>query len=185
MAASEVQPWERQDGEPELAYEAFKGFVFQTLPRRLHHSSVKHGHAELSTLYNEWRWQERALAYDRYTERQRQAERDAILRQDEKERVAKMVSMLEGVADVIEREMAKLIRDSRTSQAFGLIKPSDLNKLMTSYITFQRLIHGESTENVATVDASLSKLSLDELKELARIQAKLNEGKDDDDDARH
>lgn len=183
-SADVVQPWERQEGEPENAYEAFKGYCFQAPPRRLAHSSIRHGYAQLTQLYNEWRWADRVLAYDRHIERVRLDEREQLLKQDEKERLAKMVAVLETTGEIISREMAKLLRDSLAVEASGLVRPSDLNKLLGQWITMQRLIHGESTENVAQVDANLSKLSVDELRELARLQAKMT-GEDEDDDARH
>jgi hypothetical protein len=181
MASAEpcVQAWERQEGEPEGAYEAFKGYVYQTPPRRLVHSSVKHGSAELSALYNEWRWQERALAWDRHIQRARDEEREALLREDEKSRTAAQLTMLKGIQQVANREIAKLVRDTAKSEAFGTVKVSDLNKLIGQVIVLERLIHGESTANVGVVDANLEKLSLDELRELQRLQAKLA-GEDDD-----
>lgn len=185
MASAEVQPWERQDGEPELAYEAFKGYCFQTPPRRLAHASVKHGAIELSKLFGEWRWSERALAWDRHVEKIRVEEKEALLRQDEKERLAKMVAVLETAGEVIAREMAKLLRDSLATEASGLVRPSDLNKLLGQWITMQRLIHGESTENVATVDARLENLTPDELRTLRELHEKLAGDAEDSDDPRH
>lgn len=178
MASAEAKPWERQEGEPELAYEAFKGYCFQTPPRRLKHSSVRHSTSELSSLFNEWRWEERVLEWDRHVERIRVAEREALLKQDEKGRLAKWMTTLETVGALVDREMAKLLNESEKSQMSGLIKPSDLNKLMVSWITMQRLIHGESTENVDVKDARLEKLSIDELRELQRLQAKMVEEED-------
>lgn len=185
MAGAEVQPWERQDGEPELAYEAFKGYCFQTPPRRLAHSSVRHSSAQLSALYNEWRWQERSLAWDRHVEKIRVEEKEALLRQDEKERLAKMVAVLETAGEVISREMSKLLRDSLATEAYGLVRPSDLNKLLTQWITLQRLIHGESTENVSVADARLENLSPDELRTLRELHSKLAGEGDDTEDPRH
>lgn len=180
-----AQPWERQENEPELGYEAFKGYCFQTPPRRLKHASVRHSTAELSALFNEWRWDERVLAWDRHVERIRVAEREALLKQDEKDRLAKWKTTLETVGALVDREMAKLLSESEKSQMSGLIKPSDLNKLMVSWITMQRLIHGESTENVNVQDDRLEKLSLDELRELQRLQAKMQEDEEADGDPRH
>lgn len=178
--AASVAAWERQDGEPEAAYEAFKGYVYQMPPRRLVHSSVKHGTAELSTLYNDWRWQERALAYDRHVQKVRDDERDALIRQDEKERTAAQISLLKGLEDVANREIAKLINDSKNTQVSGLVKVADLNKMVGQIILMRRLIHGESTENV-TMAVDLKKLSVDELRELQRLQAKM--AADDEGDA--
>ena len=179
-SGDDLRPWERQDGESEAAYEAFKGYVYQTPPRRLAHASVKHGTAELSELYNEWRWKERALAWDRHCQRIRDDEKEELLKQDEKGRLAKMVAALETVGEILSREMAKLLRDSLVTEGGGLVKPSELNKLMNTWMTMQRLIHGESTENVVVSDARLENLSPDELREYLRLHAKLEAGTGDD-----
>jgi len=171
-ATPAINAWERQDGEPETAYEAFKGYVYQVPPRRLAHSSAKHSTSELSSLYNDWRWAERALAYDRHVQRMRDEERDALLRQDEKERTAAQITLLKGLEEVANREIAKLIADTKNTEAFGLVKVSDLNKIVGQIIVMRRLIHGESTENV-DVNVDLKKLSVDELRELQRLQAKM------------
>lgn len=179
--ADDVKPWERQVGEPEQAYDAFKQYCFHI--RRIAYASVKYGAAELQALAHEWRWQERALEWDRHIERVRTAEREAFIRNDEKERLAKWMAALETAGALVDREMTKLLHESQKSQMSGLIKPSDLNKLMVTWITMQRLVHGESTENVDVKDARLERLSLDELKELQRIHAKMSE--EEDDDPRH
>lgn len=178
--SSEPRAWDRQDGESEGAYEAFKGYVYQTPPRRLVHSSVKHGTAQLSELYNEWRWQERALAYDRHVQAIRDAEKEAVLKEDERDRMAGQLKMLKGIQQIANREIAKLVRDCEKSEAFGTVRVSDLNKLVGQAITLERLIHGESTSNVGVVDANLEKLSLDELRELQRLQAKMAGEPEDD-----
>lgn len=179
-----VEPWERQDEEPETAYVAFKGYVYQTPPRRLVHSSVLHGTAQLSALYNEWRWAERALAYDRHVQKIRDAEREVLLKEDEKSRTAAQLTMIKGMQQVANRELAKLVRDTEASTAFGTIRVSELNKLIGQAITLERLIRGESTENISTVDVNVKKLTLEELRELQRLQAKMAEG-DDEEEAVH
>lgn len=181
MPLAEVQPWERQDEESEQDYEAFKGYLLQTPPRRLAHSSVRHSTSELSKLYNDMHWRERVLAYDRHVQRQRQEEREALLKQDERERVAKAQAVLETMGDTVSREMAKLLRESEGTEMFGLVKPGDLVKFVDRWITLQRLIHGESTENVAVSDPRLEKLTPDELRELARLHAKMAAGEEVDD----
>lgn len=167
-----LDPWERQADEPEAAYEAFKGYLLQNPPRRLAHASVRHGAAALSRLFNTYAWSERVLAYDRHVERVRREEREALLRQDAKERAAADLALLQGVHDVLSREIAKLVRDSQATEAFGIVKVSDLNKLLGRKIELERLIHGESTENIG-VTVDMSKLSIEELKELQRLQAKM------------
>lgn len=182
MTGDAVRLWERQPEEPEAAFEAFKGYVYQSAPRRLAYASVKAGTGQLSAWYNEWRWQERATAWDRHTQRIRDDEKEALIKQDEKARLAKMLTVLEGAGEVINREMAKLLRDCMRSEMFGLVKVADLNKLMGTWITMQRLLHGESTENVA-INADLQRLSVDELRALQSLQAKMAGDEDEEDGA--
>lgn len=174
-SADVVQPWERQENEPELAYEAFKGYCFQTIPRRLAHSSVKHSAVQLTALYNEWRWADRVLAWDRHVDRLRLAEREALLKQGEKERLAKQMVVLETMGELIDREIAKHAIESKASQ-MSATKLADLNKLVNTWITMSRLIHGQSTENVEVQDARVEKLTIEELLELQRLHAKMAEG---------
>jgi hypothetical protein len=179
-----VEPWERQDEEPETAYTAFKGYVYQTPPRRLVHSSAVQGTAQLSSLFNEWRWAERALAYDRHVQKIRDAEREALIKEDEKTRMASQLTMIKGLQQIANREITKLLRDTERSEAFGTVRVSELNKMIAAAITLERLIRGESTENVGMVDVNVQKLTIDELRELQRLQAKMAE-KDDEEEAVH
>lgn len=182
MPSAEVWVWERQEGESEGAYEAFKGYVYQTPPRRLKHSSAKHGSGELSQLFQDWRWDERALAYDRHVQRIRAVEREALLKEDERDRTAAQLEMIKGIQQVVNREIAKLVRDTERSEAFGTVRVSELNKMFGACITLERLVRGESTENVGVVNVDVKKLTVDELRELQRLQAKMSAGSDDDEE---
>lgn len=184
IVEDEPRIWEQQDGETERAFDAFKGFLFQMSPRRVIHASARASTSELYSWCREWRWQDRAKAYDRHTQRIRDEERECLLRNDEKDRMAKMLTVLEGAGEVINREMTKLLRDCMRSEMFGTVKVADLNKLMGTWITMQRLIHGESTENVA-INADLGRLTVDELRELQKLQTKLSGEADEEEEATH
>jgi hypothetical protein len=170
----EVRAWERQDGEPEDAWAAFEKYRDMASPRRIEYAAI--GVIRRVTLFDwasTWRWQERATAYDRHTDGVRLAQREELLKQDETERTAAAIAMLAGAEDLFTRELKKLLAESEASD-MSIAKINDLTKLMNSIITMRRLVHGESTENVAhTSDFDLSKLSLDELRAWRELQAKI------------
>jgi hypothetical protein len=168
----ELLAWERQPSEDDEAWKAFQSYRDQTPPRRMIHAAVKRTE-KLSHWYNEHAWGERVAAYDRRLDAIRREQREAILKEDEKDRAARQLGQLKAVQDILDLELAKLTRDARASEAFGLVKVSDLNKLLANAITLERLIRGQSTENVSQADIDLDALSPDELRQLRELQQKM------------
>ncbi len=103
-----------------------------------------------------------------------------MLKEDEKSRTAAQLTMIKGMQQVANREIAKLVRDCNKSEAFGTVRVSELNKLVAQVIVLERLIRGESTENVGHVDVDVQKLTIEELRELQRLQAKMSEDEDEE-----
>jgi hypothetical protein len=171
---AELRPWERQPAEDDEQWRCFQNFRDQVPPRRMAHAGVKRA-ADLSTWYNDHRWKERAAAYDRHLDEIRREQREAIHKLTEQERATRQLGQLAMVQDIIDLELSKLWADAKRSEAFGLVKVSDLNKLLNSAITLERLVRGQSTENVA-VDIDLEKLSVEELRELRELQDKMGRG---------
>lgn len=172
---SQVLAWERQDGEPEEAWDAFCRYRDMHPPRRIEWAAPK-SNTILFGWANEWRWHERTVAYDRHTDAIRRAEKEAMLKQSENDRMASALKILAGMEDLFERELKKLLAESYASD-MSIAKINDLTKLSNNIITMRRLVHGESTENVHTSsEFDLSKLSLDELRKFKELQSKI--GKD-------
>ncbi len=171
----ELLPWERLEDEPEDAWDAFRRFRDMSTPRQVKYAAT----VQASTIFawaGEWRWQERVSAYDRHTDGIRRAQREETLKQSEEDRMVAAIAMLAGAEELFNRELQKWIAESYASD-MSHAKLSDLTKLMNSVITMRRLVHGESTENVAhTGDFDLSKLSLDELRKWRELQAKVLKG---------
>lgn len=170
--ADEIQAWERQASETDESWTAFQSYRDQTPPRRMHHAAVRRTEM-LSTWYNDHQWAERVAAYDRHLDAIRRATREAVLLEDEKDRAARQLGHLKGVQDIIDLELAKLWRDAKATEAFGLVKVSDLNRLLANAITLERLIRGQSTEQV-NVDVNLDNLTPEELRQLRDLQRKMN-----------
>jgi len=172
QSAELVLAWERQASEDDEAWKAFQSYRDQTPPRRIIHAAVKRTE-KLSEWYNAFAWAERVAAYDRHLDALRRQTREAILKETEKERAARQLGQLKMVQDIIDIELAKLWRDAKATEAFGLIKPNDLNKLLANVITLERLVRGQSTENVAHAHVNLDALSPDELRQLRALQQKI------------
>jgi hypothetical protein len=171
-AECEVLPWERQPSEGEEEWQAFRNYRDQAPPRRIQHVYVRRT-ADVSKWSADHCWSERVAAYDRHLDEERRTVREAVLKESEKERAARQLGQLKSVQDIIDLELAKLWRDAKNSEAFGLVKVNDLNKLMANAITLERLIRGQSTENVASTDVDLENLSPDELRQLRELQQKM------------
>jgi len=174
----EVLPWERQPSEDDESWKAFQSYRDQTPPRRMYHAAVKRT-SMVSQWYNNHAWAERAAAYDRHLDALRRQTREAILAETEKDRAARQLGQIKMVQDIIDHELAKLWRDTKATEAFGTVKVNELNKLMANAITLERLIRGQSTENVA-VDVDLDNLTPEELRTMRALQQKIGKAKDDE-----
>lgn len=172
MSQPELLAWERQTGEPDDAWAAFQRYRDMAAPRNMRYAAVV-SQAKILSWANEWRWQERATAYDRHTDALRRAEREEMLRQDAQERTAKDIATLRGAEELLDNELKKMLAESHASE-MSLAKVSDLTKLLDKVITLRRLVHGESTENVSvSTEFDLSNLSIDELRKWRELQAKV------------
>lgn len=166
-----VELWDRLDTEGDDEWGAFRNYRDMLPPRRIKDASIK-STATLSAWYNRFNWHDRVTAFDRHLDGIRRAEREALIKVDEQVRTARHLGLLSGIEDVLDRELAKLNDDSRGTTAWGLLKVGELNQLVETVIKYKRLIHGETTENVG-VKRDLSKLSLDELRQLRDLERKI------------
>jgi hypothetical protein len=167
------EAWEKQVGEPDEAWQAFQNYRDQTPPRRWTNAAVKR-HADISRWYNEWKWGERCEAYDRHLDAMRRATREAILKEDEKDRAARQLAQIKTVQDIVDRELAKLDKETRETAGFGYVKVTELNKLLVNSITLERLIRGQATDKV-DVDVNLDALSPDDLRTLLELRKKMGD----------
>lgn len=168
---TEVRAWERQDNEPDEAWSAFRNFRDMLPPRRIRSAAPKDS-SILQRWASEWRWRERALAYDRHIDAQVVEERASVLKQNEEHRVAKQLSILLDAEDLAGSELRKLLAAASQGEGVGLLKPSDVVKILETSIKYQRLIRGEATERVETAQ-DLSRLSIQELELLKALEEKI------------
>jgi hypothetical protein len=161
--------WERQNYESEDAWRAFQTYR-DASPRR--RSIVLDGRAVSPILIEHWIsahfWKERCLEYDRYMDRGRVDEIEAAYRETAREVTARHMQTLSDLRNVAAIEAAKLLERVKAS-SFEAMKPRDLVRLADVTFKLERLVRGESTENVNVDDKAMQALSDDRLAEIERM----------------
>jgi hypothetical protein len=178
VSAPGIEPWERQPGESDHAWQAFVHYRDSGLERSLRKTSEALGkskHGVLERWSVRWGWRIRVEAHDRERDRQR---RDAAT-QAERDAVRDMVQRHTRIAETIQRaatvELARLVRqlgaDSPTPnlQAPPTLTPDQLQRLLDYALKLERLNRGEpetvsETRGTGVPWAELVRLS----KEVAR-----------------
>lgn len=145
------QPWERQEGEGEDEWTAFKGFR-DMHPRVIHRAGfiggVRVSSEKLSRWYRQWKWAERVEAYDVLTDRIVQAQRKKTIEESVADISADQLAYLGRLRRLIDLELGKFLEAAESGNGPGLIKPAELASLIDKEVKLTRIIKGESTENV-------------------------------------
>jgi hypothetical protein len=166
------KPWERQADEPEEAYDAFRKYINQPpRGRRLHYGLAK-DKAKLSGWCRQYCWHDRADAYDAVYEQIADEERARIYQRNAEVAAIDTMIMLGDAKDLVQRELAKYLEASRDNDMVGLMKPNEMTRLLETAVKLDRLVRGETTENIGKTDLDTSKLSIDELEQLSNLLAK-------------
>lgn len=166
------KPWDRLPVENDESWEAFQNYVLMAPDERKITLAAPRRTAVLSKWYREHEWERRVHAWDAEFGRMRHEEREAIFRRKAREIAIDHMLILSDVKDLLAREFSKLNAASRSSEMHGLLKPAEMNKMLEIGIKLDRLVRGETTENVGSTDLDMTKLSLDELDELDRLMSK-------------
>lgn len=111
-------------------------------------------------------WQERARAYDRYLDRR--ACRIAL--RDRREALERHTELVRGALEATACEVQRLLAEVRDPNAIRRLTPREIVRLGEFALRYERLIRGETTEQTGT---DLSALSVDELRRLQALRAKL------------
>jgi hypothetical protein len=178
------EPWERQASESEEAWLAFKAYREMPPDERLIKRAGVHRMATLSKWYRDHNWEDRCKAYDAHFDALSVEERERVFRRASKELAIDHMVALADMRELMSREFAKYLEASRSTEMHGLIKPSDLIKMAEAVVKLDRLVRGETTENVKT-EIDTSKLSLDELRQLEELLTKAGKNEEDDAPPRH
>lgn len=175
-------PWERQGGEPEVAWSHFKAYLEQCPPRSLERLARERGvgYVHFRKLSSEWRWVERVAAWDRATGR---AEAEVAL-EEVRVRSRLRISDLDLMADVAISRLLEVL-ESLKSKA-GDRRPEDVltasqaARMLIDGIKVEQLLLGRATERIERdggqgsdePDIDWSKYSVEELWQLKELLAK-------------
>lgn len=177
-----AEPWTRQPCDTEGRWLAFQAFRDCPPPRSLGKAAKAVGKAR--HVLNRWSqdcaWMARVQAYDRMRDSVVQAEVMDMLGEDARERAHRHIEVLRDMQDagalLVKAWLKKIKHDPE-----GFSKewtPQAVTNMIKESIKLERLIHGESTENIdARVAFDLSKLTIDEIKLLRSLEAKATTGK--------
>lgn len=163
------QPWERHDGESEEAWAAFKTYREMPPDARMITRAATRSTATLSKWFNEHNWHERCRAYDANFDQIRVEEREAMYRRKAQQIAIDHMVMLSEARELVQRELAKWNAASRDTNMHGLVKVNDLNRLFEIVVKMDRLVRGETTENVGSKDLNYANLSPEELDTLNEL----------------
>lgn len=170
VPGTHVPDWHRQSGEPEAAFLKFEEYLHQPRPRRLIRPGVGNTQA-MCDLSKQFRWFERADAYDTHWAQTRDREVEAFIKQEAREIAAEHMAILRDFRELLAIHVERKLATARTIE-FSDAKFAELARLGEMVIKYDRLIRGESTENHAKV-ADLSNLSLEELRAANELAEKL------------
>ncbi len=166
------EPWERQPAETEEAWLAFRAYRDMPPEERQIRRTAAKAISTLSRWYRDHNWDERVKAHDAVMDKISVEERKKIYERSAREIAIDHMEILADLRDIAKTELA-LFADSMRQQSMpGSIKPRDLVRFVEVGIKMDRLVRGETTENVGTTDLDVSKLSLQEVKDLEKLMRK-------------
>jgi hypothetical protein len=180
-------PWDRQPCDSPQSWAAFRLFLTAAPPRSLRGVALDLAGVSLATVErwaDECMWSPRAACHDAARSAPAVSSAGPVasptLAPPSPAAAPALPSPAEQralLADMIalcKEEIAKFVATSRQSDMPGLLRPGEIARLTEVAIKFDRLLRGESTENVATAaTVDLSALSLEELRALRVIQQKI------------
>lgn len=175
-----AQPWDRLPDEHNKAWEWFQ--AYRNLPaserslKAAQRAMGKRSSRRAEVWSSKFNWVERAAAWD---ERVDKATQEALL-DDLVEIRRKQLEKLEGVGQLVARELAAMIRRSAQADKHTperdtpLLSVTEIRSLLELQIRCQRLILGQSTEHTETEEAyDPSKYTTEELRTIRKLRGEL------------
>lgn len=159
-----AQPWQRLETENEEQWASFQKFRDGPKPRKMHRPGDP-PMASVSQWARDHAWFERVRAYDIWLDDLFMEEQKDIVKLTAKEITAQHMSILADTRAVIALEMSKMVADSYSSPGSGLLKPSDLTKMIDLCIKHDRLLQGEATEVIEN-RMDLSTMPIEDVKKI-------------------
>lgn len=167
--------WDRQDKEPENAWEAFVKYRDRGPGRSLTRMQFPLGSTpqQRHEWANTWAWFIRVAEYDKHLDSVRLAEKEARIQEEEKDYGDARKRALTAAFAVAENELRKWEESSFASDMPIKSDPT-LIKLFSEVVKLSRLEEGKTTENIQTRD-DYSDLPLDLLKKMQSLLSEIDE----------
>lgn len=165
---ADIPLWSRMPYDTNESWVAFQSYRDQTPPRR-QRSTTQGTISQVACWAREHFWAARCEAYDRHMDLVVVAEREALLRQGVQDITAQHMVILADARALAQREFAEFMGRSP-----GGWRPAELVKLLETVIKYDRLVRGEHTEMVASVD--LSSFTDEELEVYNELNQKAADG---------
>lgn len=170
------RPWERQPFDTDLTWLLFQDYLALAKPRSLRALAQKGGPlgwTQLETLALDDGWVMRARAYDANLDRLRQETIEREVQETAKQVAKRHATTARKAVTLAGLELDKLLAAAQQGDMPGLLSPRDVIRFLALGVRTERLVLGEATDQVeARVD--LSGLSVEELRELRKLQEKTN-----------
>lgn len=145
--------WERQEGEPDEAFRAFVYHRDMPLPRKVD-AYGQTPVAQMFRWHKQWAWSIRTRAYDNHLSAFAVECKKAEIAKSSKVIAEEHMAILSDMRVFLQLEVGKLLESASALGGGAMVKPSELGKLLDITVKLDRLVRGESTEKVETVDLS-------------------------------
>ena len=172
-------PYDKREKEGEEAFAAFA--IYRDMGAERSHAKVAKQVGKNIGLMSRWasthQWRKRCHAYDREMDRREQVGKLKGV-EDMRRRQTKLALMLQDVGHL---ELAKMLKDAKTHAKAGTLEQGLVMKLIDLGTKLERLNRGEPgeiIENQNGESVDYSGLTLDDLKDMKRIQTKLRKARE-------
>lgn len=160
--------WERQPIDTDESFKAFCTYRDQIPPRRFRGLGPT---ATIAEWYRDHGWRERIAAYDAWLDSIMLREREEALKKAARNQGTEHALLLVEAREFLGLELAKFLKTSKEHEIQNL-RPHEMIRLLEQVIKLERLVQGETTENVSQ-QVDLSKLSVEELRQLEALHRKV------------
>lgn len=171
----QARPWNRQPCDTDEIWAAWRAYLTLPLPRQVKalHKRLSCTKTRAEMLMAEGAFAPRARAFDGYIHDLWKCQVKTVVLDHAVHYSKRHIKLLEKAEILLDLELRKLVEISESTEV-ATLKVADVSKLLTETIKNQRLLHDESTENIAakitTHDASL--LTYEETQAILRMQEK-------------
>lgn len=173
-------PWNRQPCDSTARWRAFQTYRDLPPPRTIGAAATALGvnKRRLEIWSSEDAWPERCADFDRHLDAKRVTVIEDALAEDARAVANRHASIARDAIEVAHSHVRQWLADLANGDAVEAWEPNAVRGMLKDMITLERLVRGEATERVehGLSGVDLGKLSIDELEELRRLEAKAGAG---------